>query len=219
MDRPPECYPSPRLAIGRARGAFLCAALGSNDSQARSWTALTVLLGVVFVILSARERGSALAGARMVVVAVVLITAVGIFTYNGLLQSALEGLSGRVHEDTRTGEYVAFFSAVPVSDLLLGRGPKGTWYWPGFGTLNLLTMVFSGWRLSGVSPLCFVILRSCYGPQFVPSVRAHGGRSAAVFLVFLLGTCTNGAEHIYAPICVDLSSYLVSLWAGRCFCA
>jgi hypothetical protein len=204
-----------RLAVRAA--PFFTMLLVAIYSQARSWTALTVLLGLVFVILRAREEGSALAGARMVVLSGVLIAAVGVITYDSVFRSALEGLAGRVHEDTRTGEYVAFFSAVPVSDLLLGRGPKGTWYQPGIGKYQFFDNGFLWIAFIGGLPT----LLSYVAIIVWPAVRMiqknpRGQDAAAACLVLLWGLVLTGFGT-YAGPSVTLSSYLVSLLAGRCY--
>jgi hypothetical protein len=196
---------------------FFSLVLMAIYSQARSWTALTILLGLVFVILRAREKRSALAGARIVVVAGVLIVAAGIITYDSFLRTALEGLAGRVHEDTRTGEYVAFFSAVPVSDLLLGKGPKGTWYWPGFGDFQFADNGFMWMMFIGGLPtlLSYVALVIWPGVRAL-QMGARGQDAAAVFLLLFWGLALMGLSTYTLPS-VSMSSYLVSLWAGRCY--
>jgi hypothetical protein len=192
---------------------FLVAIFG----QARSWTLLTVLLGVVFVILRAREEGSALAGVKIILFALVILVGIGSITYRSFLGSGLEGLAGRAQEDTRSGEYAAFFSSVPLSELLLGKGPKGTWYWAGAGEFQFadngfIWMVFTGGLPTLVSYITLVLWPG------VTALRAYprGQAAAAVFLLSLWGLALMGLSTFTLPS-LSLSSYLVSLWVGRCY--
>jgi len=195
---------------------FLTLLLSAIYSQARSWTALALLVGLVFVTLTARDKGSVLAGARLAIVAIVLTAVVGTLAYDSVLRAGVEGLAGRLHEDTRTGQYLEFFSAVPLSDLLLGRGPKGTWYWSGVGDYQFfdngfLWMAFIGGLPTLLSYLAIVIW---------PGIRAlwagsRGQDAAAVFLLLLWGLALTGLSTYTLPS-VSISSYLASLWAGRC---
>jgi hypothetical protein len=185
-------------------------------SQARSWTALTILLGVAFVILRAREQRSAMATVRMVVVTGVLVVTLGMITYDIFLKSALEGLAGRVQDDTRSGEYIAFFSAVPVSDLLLGRGPKGTWYWPGFGDFQFADNGFIWMAFIGGLPTLFSYVALVIWPGVRALLMGPRGQDAAAVILLLFWALALVGLSTYTLPSVSMSSYLVSLWAGRC---
>ena len=186
-------------------------------SQARSWTVLAVLLGIVFVILRAREQRSLLSAARILGVSCALIAVVGGLTYGIFLRSALQGLAGRVDEDSRTGEYVAFFSDVRASDMLIGKGPNGTWYWPEaredvqFADNGFIWMTFIG----GLPTLLSYVVLMIW-----PAIRAlrmdpHGPDAAAVVLLLFWAVALMGLSTYTAPS-VSMSSYLISLCAGRC---
>ena len=61
------------------------------------------------------------------------------------------GLAERLGEDSRTGQIAAFLTDVPFTDLLLGRGARATWNWPGMsprwagGTdVGYLSLLFFG---------------------------------------------------------------------------
>jgi len=189
-------------------------------SQSRSWVVHCCLLGLVFALLRARERGSLVQGLRYLALACALWVVVAALTYTMLPQNvsaAIEGLTARVDEDTRTGQYVAFFRVVPVTDLLFGRGPKGTWYWRNVGDYayfdnGYLWMLFVG----GVPTLVgyvVVLLR--------PAVQAIARRpmatdAAAAWLLLFWALALTGLS-VYTLPSVGLSSQIMSLCAGRCY--
>ena len=188
-------------------------------AQARSWTILSLLILAAFILLRSREQGSAVSSIRALIMGCVLALAAAASVYatipRTLIDSA-QGLSARLDEDTRSGQYTEFFAVVPVADLLLGRGPKGTWYWRGFGEYQYfdngyLWMLFVG----GVPTLL------CYVPIVVwPAIRAirlnpRGADGAAVCLVLLWGLALTGLSTYTLPS-TTFNSLLVSLWAGRC---
>lgn len=201
-----------------ARAApFFTLLLSAIYSQARSWTALTMLVGLAFVILTVRERRSVLAGVRLAIVVVGLSLAAAGLIYDTVLKPGVEGLVGRLYDDTRSGQYVEFFSSVPPSDLLLGRGPKGSWYWPGVGDYQFfdngfLWTAFIGGVPTLVSYFAFVIWPGIRGLR---AANFHGRDAAAVVLVLLWGFALAGLSTYTLPS-VSISSYLASLWAGRC---
>ena len=189
--------------------------LTAIQSQARSWILLGFLLGSVFLFLRRRDQGSVLSGIRDVILACLFVIAVGVIASH-YMTDAVEGVSGRLAEDTRTLQYRDFFSVVPVSDLVLGRGPEGTWYWYGIGEYQyfdnaLLWMLFIG----GIPTLlCYLII------VVLPALRAlradpAGSDAAAVVLVLFWGLALTGVSTYTMPS-VWFSSYLISLWAGRC---
>jgi len=196
---------------------FVVLILTAIYSQARSWTILALLLGATFVFLRAREQGSTLGGARTVVMICVLAVVAGAIASRTILSGTIEGFANRFDDDTRSMQYLDFFSVVPVSDLLLGRGPKGTWYWYGVGDYQyfdngLLWMLFVGGVPTLLSYVAIVVW---------PAIRAfrknlRGQDAAAVCLVLFWGVALTGFSTYTLPS-VAISSYLVSLWAGRCY--
>ena len=187
---------------------------------ARSWTILSVLIITAFILLRSREQGSVVSGVRTLIMVCVLCAVVGAVVYTTVpqtLSDSVNGLTARVDKDTRTAQYTAFFSVVPVADLLLGRGPKGTWYWKNFDVEyqyfdnGYLWMLFLG----GVPTLL------CYVAIVVwPAIRALrcdplGADRAAVCLVLVWALALTGLSTYTLPS-VGFTSFLVSLWVGRC---
>jgi hypothetical protein len=201
-----------RLAL-RATPAvlmFLTAAL----VQSRSWTLLSLLLCLTFLFLRGRQEGSTLKGLRNVVAAAALLVVVWV----GISQvrSALEGVSSRFDADTRTVQYYDFFSVVPLTDLILGRGPTGTWYWYGIGDYQYFDNGFLWMLFIGGAPTLIAYVVIVLFPAFA-ALRAHpmGGDVAAVCLVMFWGLALAGLSTYSLPS-VGVGSYVLSLYAGRC---
>ncbi len=185
-------------------------------SQARSWTVLSVLLGLVFMIYRAREQRSAIATVRTIALSAAAVLAIGLISYGIFLRSAVEGLQGRIDEDTRSREYAAFFSTVPATDLLLGKGPNGTWYWPGFGDFQFADNGFIWMAFIGGLPTLLSYVALVIWPGFrVLRLDPHGPDAAAALLLVFWALALTGLSTYTLPS-VSMSSYLISLCAGRC---
>jgi hypothetical protein len=168
------------------------------------------------VILRAREQGSALAGAKSVLLVSAFVVVAGVIASNTILGGATESFVSRFGDDTRSSQYLDFFSVVPVSDLLLGRGPKGTWYWYGIGDYQyfdngLLWTLFIGGVPTLLSYLAIIVWPAICALRRNPS----GQDAAAVCMVLLWAVALTGLSTYTIPS-VGLGSSLVSLWAGRC---
>jgi hypothetical protein len=198
---------------------LIMAALMAICSQSRSWTLLSGLVISAFVLLKARERGSILSGMRTLVMVSVGGAAAAAAVYvmlPGTLNNSVNGLSSRLYEDSRTGQYSEFFRVVPVGDLLLGRGPKGTWYWRGFGEYQYfdngyLWMLFIG----GVPTLVFYFAIIVWPAIRALRAKPRGDDAAAVSLVLLWGLALTGLSTYCLPS-LTIGNFLISLWAGRC---
>jgi hypothetical protein len=188
-------------------------------SQSRSLTIDSCLLVILFVLLRARENGSIIRAVPILIV-ICLVGIVAAFMIYSIIpqtvDASVDGLNARMTEDTRSGQYTDFFAVVPVTDLILGRGPTGTWYWPSMGDYQFfdngyLWMLFIG----GVPTL------GCYFMIVVwPAIRATGKKprgedAAAVSLTIIWGLCLTGLSVFTLPG-VDVTNFLIVLFAGRC---
>jgi hypothetical protein len=202
-----------KLAVAAAPVVLLL--ITAIQSQARSWIVLSLLLGGTFVFLRRRDQGSLLTGVRdaLVLGAVLLVLGTGAMLFLG---DAVEGVADRLSEDTRTAQYLDFFSVVPASDLILGRGPAGTWYWYGVGDYQYFDNAFLWMLFIGGIPTLLCYLTIVIGPA-LRSLKIHptGEDAAAMFLLLLWGLALTGLSTYTIPS-VWFSSYLVSLCAGRC---
>jgi hypothetical protein len=189
-------------------------------AQARSWTIIPVLLFAAFVMLRARERGNLLDGVRSLAVGLAIFVVLGAVFYAVVprtLEQATSGLAARATDDTRSQQYVAFFDDVPVSDLVLGRGPKGTWFWPGHGAYRYFDNGFLFAAFQGGIPMLACYIAIVIWPGFQAARRKPAGMAAASALLLLLwALCLMGLSTFVLPS-VGLANYLTSLFAGRCW--
>ena len=204
--------------LGRV-ALFLVMVFMAICSQSRSWIILSCLLGVLFVLLRSRDQGSVLSGIRTLIMGGAATVAAAALVYVAIphtLSNSVNGIVARINEDTRTGQYRQFFSVVPVPDLFLGKGPKGTWYWKDLGEYQFfdngyLWMLFVGGMPTLVCYVAIVVwpaIRSFY-------YQPRGADAAAMYLVLLWALALTGLSTFTLPS-VGITSYLVSLWAGRC---
>ena len=134
----------------------LAYAAGSVLVQTRLNLAMLGLLVLADVWIAARRAGRPVA--RVLEVAAAAAAAVGLATWLAegtrlarLFELSFLGLAERIGEDSRTGQIAAFLTDVPATDLLLGRGARATWNWPGMsprwagGTdVGYLSLLFFG---------------------------------------------------------------------------
>lgn len=188
-------------------------------SLSRSWTLLALLQLVAFVLLRARERGSLFHAVRMLLAAGVMVAMAGLLIYAVLpstLDSSLNAFMSRIDEDTRSSQYVAFFRAVPVSALLLGSGPKGTWYWPGAGEFQFFDNGYLWMLFIGGVPTLIGYSMIVVWPGLRLMRRLPRGHDAAVVILSLFWALALAGVSTFALPGVSITSLLVLLWAGRC---
>lgn len=193
---------------------FICLAV---FTKTRSWFLMSFFLLVAFFLLNkpAGENGGAVFAHRLKSLFVLLIalSVLGLFLKD-LLVASFTDFEDRALQDTRSGQYVQFFEDVPVSDLLLGRGPNGTWDWNGkdyqYFDNAVLWMAFIGGIPTALSYLALIIL---------PGIKSLGSGSpeinASAVLLLLWGLACIGFSTYSNPSLTPYS-YLLCLLAGRC---
>jgi len=186
-------------------------------TKTRSWLVMSLLLFLSYWFLNkpTTKMKCSEVSHRVKFSAVILIIffTVGFFLKDPLTRSFAD-LEERALQDTRTGQYVAFFSDVQVADLLLGRGPNGTWNWNGrdyqYFDNALLWMAFIGGIPTTLSYFVLIIL---------PGIKAFGSGTAeinsAAALLLLWGLACTGFSTYSNPSLTPYS-YLLCLLAGRC---
>jgi hypothetical protein len=131
-------------------------AAGSVLVQTRLNLVMVALLVLADALVSARRAGRPVA--RVLETAAVAAVLVGAAAWLAggtrlarLFELAALGLAERLGEDSRSGQIAAFLADVPVADLVLGRGARATWNWPGMsprwagGTdVGYLSLLFFG---------------------------------------------------------------------------
>ena len=173
----------------------LAYAAGSVLVQTRLNLVMLALLVLADVWIAARRAGRPVA--RVLEVAGVAAAAVGVAAWLAegtraarIFELSFLGLAERLGEDSRTGQLAAFFTDVPAADLLLGRGARATWNWPGMsprwagGTdVGYLSLLFFG-GIPLLASWCAVHLAP---PLRVLRADDHGARLACAAVALLWG--------------------------------
>lgn len=197
---------------------FIAFVLSTIFTQTRSWfiTSFLLLFSYLFVnSRSTRLRMQLTMKLWIGLLVVILLMSAG-YLLKSPLNNAFIALTERTLDDSRTGQYIDFFNDVSPSELILGRGPKGSWYWPGVGSYHFidnpyLWMAFIGGLPTLISYFVLIIL---------PGIRAwkRGARdndAAAAVLVILWGLACTGFSTFTLPSLTPYA-FVISLYAGRC---
>jgi len=214
------------LTSGKAQGwklllrslPYVAFVVSAIFTQTRSWVLMSILLLVTFLFILApshlEDKKSRFVRSK-VLISLALIFLVAVLIFQKELAASFDMLEERFHSDTRTGQYEEFFAQVPLSDLILGRGPNGTWFFAGkdyqFFDNAFLWMAFIG----GLPILITYIVLI-----FIPGIRAvfrgvKGNDAAASALLILWGIACMGVSTYTNPSLTPYS-YLLCLLAGRC---
>ncbi|GFO64860.1 hypothetical protein M1B72_04880 [Geomonas paludis] len=193
---------------------FICLAV---FTKTRSWFLMSFFLLMSFFWLNKPAAGKARSflahRLKSLLVLLVALSILGFFLQD-LLLGAFTDFQDRALQDTRSGQYVDFFADVPLSDLVLGRGPNGTWDWNGkdyqYFDNAVLWMAFIGGVPTALSYLALIIL---------PGLRCLGSEAleinAAAVLLLLWGLACIGFSTYSNPSLTPYS-YLLCLLSGRC---
>ncbi|MDD2318979.1 MAG: hypothetical protein PHO83_02905 [Geobacteraceae bacterium] len=187
-------------------------------TQTRSWFLMSMILLACYWFVGKRydNNDSSVTGKFMVFSVILMIATLvaGVFLEDYIIKSITE-FRNRAFVDSRTGQYVEFFSQVSFSDLLLGMGPKGTWYWSGqdyrFFDNAYLWMAFIGGIPILVS-YCMLIIYPGYKAYFA---GARNDDAAAASIVILWGLSLTGFSTYLNPSLTP-HSYFLLLLSGRC---
>jgi hypothetical protein len=162
---------------------------GSVIVQTRLNLLMACLLLIARVYLSHRTAGVAAVALTVAGGALAFALAVGPWLFQDtpftdLVGEALGALGGRLTQDTRTGQIVAFFADVSPYELILGRGSRATWNWPGMnaqwagGTdVGYLSLLFFGgipllatYVAFHLAPAWGILRSSRRGPELAPAI-------------------------------------------------
>jgi hypothetical protein len=188
-------------------------------SQSRSWLINTILIALVF---AARCTRTISARGRIVAVALplvlVAVTAAAVWTLRAESAGlAIENFTARTADDTRSAQYVDFFADVAPSELLIGRGPKGTWYWPEVGDYRYFDNGYLWILFIGGVPM----LVSYFVIVVIPGLRAirlkrNGPAATAATLVLVWALALTGLSTYTLPS-LTTTHLFVALLVGRCY--
>ena len=191
--------------------------------QRRSWVIDTVLLMGMYVM--SLPRRTRLEGQRratpwlaLAVIAVPVLAVVLLET--PMASEAMAGLLERLSDDTRSEQYRMFFSQVSLEDLVLGLGPKATYYYgptdPEYQYFDnaFLWMAFIG-GLPILISYCVLIVR----PGLVAFFRRknNGSEVAASGCLLFIWTLVLGGLGVFSNPALSAYSYFICLMAGLCY--
>jgi hypothetical protein len=131
--------------------------------------------------------------------------------------AAIQGLIDRATEDTRTGQYQAFFSQMGVFDLLTGKGPTGSYADPELGSRyeyfdnQYVWMLLKGGFLISLGYTVLVIV-----PGFRLFFRARNERDYAAAGTLILWSLALAGLSTYNAIGFFAQNYFILLLAGYC---
>ena len=188
-------------------------------AQSRSWLINTLVVAIVF---GWRAVGSKSLHRAIIWLVVLLLVLAGIASGVWLLrpqtaQIAIEGFASRLGEDTRSGQYVDFFDDVEPEELVLGRGPNGTWYWKGVGPYHYFDNGYLWTLFIGGVPTLLTYLALVIVPGWrSAALRRPDADSAAATLVILWSIALTGLSTFTLPS-LTVDHFLILLFVGRCY--
>jgi hypothetical protein len=196
--------------------------IGAILTRTRSWLIMSFLLFIFFLLISKSAntiRAHVIKKFMLFAILLTIIFTSGFLIFQDQYFSAYDRFMERITEDSRSEQYEAFFSQVPVTDLILGGGPKATWsegegkYFSEYQYLDnqYIWMAFLGGLPTLVSYVILIIL---------PGLKAYhyGARkndAAAAVLIILWGLVCAGLGTFSNPT-IGSYSFFICLLAGRC---
>lgn len=186
-------------------------------SQSRGWLLLSVVASLLLVFRERRLNPSSL-GWRTIKVGGFAVCVFAVLTYAvaTYYPAAVKGLTSRLGEDTRLGQFQTFFEQVPVSDLILGQGPKAGYR---FGTdahyqsfdNQFLWILFIGGVPTLLPYLALIIF-----PGIRLFVRSRTSADFAAGGVIIVWTLACLGLSTYCAIGLSAQHYIVISLAGFC---
>ncbi|MEO8132194.1 MAG: hypothetical protein ABI822_34175 [Bryobacteraceae bacterium] len=187
-------------------------------TQSRGWTLLCI--STVGIRLFGTTDSSNSSSKRRILIwwqlawFIILIAAGGWFLAERL-SPALSGLKERLTEDSRSGEYVLFFSRVGVEDLILGKGPQASYDRNGeesqFLDNQFLWILFIG----GIPALlCYSSL--VLWPGVRPFLLRQPSRNRVLGWIPILWGLAMLGVSTYLNIGTSAENILIILLAGKC---
>ena len=136
---------------------------------------------------------------------------------SGILSSSFENLTERLDEDTRSEQYVAFFSQIDPSELILGKGSRATWFWQGgdYGSIDgsYTLMAFIG-GLPLVISYTYILVS---GPIRILQSKLLDRNALAAAICCLFWALALTGFGIYSVPEAKFSHYMLMIFAGRSY--
>jgi hypothetical protein len=187
-------------------------------NQGRGWIIQCVL---AFLLLLARplflREAKAVSKALTNGIFAVLALLAAFFLLVQFYPLAIQGLIARGAEDTRTGQYQAFFSQMGVFDLLTGKGPTGSYTDPELGSnYEYFDNQYVWMLLKGGFLICLGYTVLVIVPGFRLFFRARNERDYAAAATLILWSLALAGLCTYNAIGFSTQNYFIVLLAGYC---
>lgn len=158
----------------------------------------------------------------VILIVVVLIPVVSFLMYNlfdAQIQSGRNLLTSRIAFDSRTWQIEQFFMNVPNIDLMIGAGPRGTWYMGNrdYGYVDgvYFFLLFVG-GLPLLIPYIYIVIFPAIRCFFKKGFSIYGSLDfACIFMVTIWAIVMTGLGTYTLPE-LKINHYIVLLCAGRC---
>ncbi|MDH7598089.1 MAG: hypothetical protein QHH07_00440 [Sedimentisphaerales bacterium] len=185
----------------------------------RSWVINISLLISIYLVTLGRRVGPSAKAAYCVAASSVGLILMLVGTMPSL-QQAVAGLIARLDEDTRTGQYRIFFSQVKWEDLILGLGPKATYYYgPASPQYQFFDNAYIWMAFIGGLPIlvcyCLVVLWPGLAALFVTPSDKHTILACGIMLA--IWALILGGLGVFSCPCLSAYHYLICLMAGLCW--
>lgn len=198
--------------------------LSALMTATRSWLiiCLIYMLAWIFCIFGKIRRPEE--KVTFVFSIVIVLFPVVVFLMYNLFENQIQNggylLFSRIAFDSRTWQLEQFFMNVPPVDLLVGTGPRGTWYM-GNRDYGYVDGVYFFLLFLGGIPLLFSYLYIVIYPAIrcfiVKGLSLFGSFDfACIFMVTIWGLVMTGLGTYTAPE-LKINHYIVLLCAGRCW--
>lgn len=189
----------------------------------RSWLLFSALYLIFAMKISFHYKRSLSNKVGVILIIFIALLSLGAIVYvtcNEQLVSGFYILSDRVDDDTRSWQLEQFFTNVPVKDLILGTGPRGTWKmgnkYYGYVDGAYFFLLFLGGIPLLLSYFYVVIYPALKCLKKFKKSLMGTGDGACVLLVLFWALALTGLSIFTAPD-TSLPHMIVVLCAGRCW--
>ena len=193
--------------------AVLC--LISFLSAGRSWIIISLLYMIVLLFNIRKILQKKPLMLYLAVVCTFLVVGITLRAFSTKIRSSFSVISEGLLKDTRSGQYREFFSQVSIADLLIGKGPRGTWYWGGRDYAYIdgpyTLMAFNGGLPLVVSYIIIIILPAIHVLRSKPS-----SQDAAPAIILLFWALALTGLSTFTGPGVSIQHYIICIYAGRC---
>jgi hypothetical protein len=187
-------------------------------TQSRGWTLLCILTmgSRLFGTTGSTNSGSTKRTPSWWQLAwfMILIAAGGWFLEERL-SPALSGLKERLTEDSRSGEYVIFFSQIKIEDLILGKGPQAS-YDREEEKSQFLDNQFLWILFIGGLPALLCYSSLVLWPGVRPFLLRQASRNRGLGIILILWGLAMVGASTYFNIGTSVENFLIILVAGKC---